>query len=455
MRRNIAASNFPFIQFRFRNDVGSMLRYPLFISLWICASLFSLYDVVIGQSAQDTLKLKRDTTPTTLAEQVDFSDFFHKLFHTIPKDQQETTSSFALLPVLGYNPSFGFVLGAKINLGKQFGDPATTDYSIYSLNAFLSTNGIVTFQARHNVFTRENKWNYQGNWQISRFGLVDYGLGVHHIEGAGGIFDVGNFPTTNPDSAYPIQYKYIRLNEKGFKNIAPNLYVGFGVSFDIYSNIQDIKLDSTDYTPHYQYSIEKGMNTGHYSANGFLLSFQYNTRDHPLRAYKGIYAELGFRLNQTWMGSSRNSTQFQYDLRKYWSLSKRNPEHVIAIWLWGSYRLGGTIPYLELPNTASDVYNRVGEAYPLGRFRGPSYAFAETDYRFPITRNKFISGVFFVNFQSASDGAGAKLYESWALGEGIGIRILFDKVSRTTLCVDFAKGNYGSSGIYSGLGEIF
>ena len=113
------------------------------------------------------------------------------------------------------------------------------------------------------------------------------------------------------------------------------------------------------------------------------------------------------------------------------------------------------VPYLELPNTASDTYNRVGEAYPIGRFRGPSYACIQPEWRFPVTRNKFISGVFFVNFQSASNGEDQKLYENWATGGGIGLRILFDKVSRTTLCIDFAKGNYGSSGIYSGLGEIF
>jgi len=425
------------------------------ISVFLCFFSF----VSSAQSTADVNPSSVDSSqlPLPLDKQKDFSDVFNSIFHIIPKEEVADVAkpSFALLPVIGYNPSFGFVLGAKVNIGKQLGDPANTAYSIYSLNAFASSKGIVTGQVRHNVFTPQNKWNLQGNWQLSRFGLVDYGLGVEHIEGKKGIFDIGEFPTTNPDSAFPMQYKYIRLNEKAFKNVAPDLYAGLGVSFDIYAAINDLKLDSMPHTPHQDYSISKGINPDHYSANGLQLCFQYNTRDHPLRAYEGIYAEITFRLNQKWMGSTTNSSQFQYDLRKYWSLSKKNPEHVIAIWLWGSYRLGGTIPYLELPNTASDVYNRVGEAYPLGRFRGPSYAFAETDYRFPITRNKFISGVVFVNFQSASDGGETKLYEAWALGEGFGLRILFDKKSRTTLCVDFAKGNYGSSGIYSGLGEIF
>ena len=427
-----------------------LLRWCLAASVLLGPSI----SILAAQSSRDTITTFQDSSrlPLPIEKQMDFSDVFHKIFHTQPKTAEEKTSSVALLPVLGYNPSFGFVLGAKVNIGKQYGDQANTNYSIYSLNAFTSTKGIVTLQARHNVFQPENKWNFQGNWQLSRFGLVDYGTGVKNFEE---IFNVDGLPTTTMDSAFPMQYNYIRLNEKLFRKISHGFYAGVGVSFDIYTDIKDPKLDSAGYSPHQIYCDTYGFNQDHYSANGLLFSIQYNTRDHPLRAYKGVYLEMTLRFNQKWMGSSSNSAQVQYDLRKYWSLSKRNPEHVFAIWFWGSYRLGGVVPYLELPNTASDTYNRVGEAYPIGRFRGPSYACIQPEYRFPVTRNKFISGVFFLNFQSASNGEDQKLYENWAIGGGIGLRILFDKVSRTTLCVDFAKGNYGSSGIYSGLGEIF
>jgi len=429
----------------------SWLRYRY---LWITLLWAGFYSEGSTQPTLDTIPVLQDTTkiPLPVDQQMDFSDVFNKIFHTIPKIKEEKTSSVALLPVLGYNPSFGFVFGAKVNIGKQLGDPANTAYSIYSLNAFTSTKGITTLQARHNVFQPENKWNFQGNWQLSRFGLVDYGLGVKNFED---LFNVDGLPTTTMDSAFPMKYNYIRLNEKLFRKISAGFYAGMGVSFDIYTNINDLKLDSAGYSPHQIYCDTYGFNADNYSANGLLFAIQYNTRDHPLRAYKGVYLEMTVRFNQKWMGSSSNSAQVQYDLRKYWSLSKKNPEHVIAIWFWGSYRLGGVVPYLELPNTASDTYNRVGEAYPIGRFRGPSYACIQPEWRFPVTRNKFISGVFFLNFQSASNGEDQKLYENWATGGGIGLRILFDKVSRTTLCIDFAKGNYGSSGIYSGLGEIF
>ena len=434
--------------------INSFLLKCCLVAIVLLVVSISILD---AQNSQDTISTFQDSSklPLPVDQQVDFSDVFNKIFHIIPKSEDEPTSSVALLPVIGYNPSFGFVLGAKVNIGKQLGDPANTNYSIYSLNAFTSTKGIVTLQARHNVFRPENKWNLQGNWQLSRFGLTDYGLGVKNFPDNKTTFGIDMYTTTNPDSAFPMQYKYFRFNEKVFRKITEGLYAGAGLGLDIYADINDPKQDSLGYSPHQVYCDTYGFDPDHYSSNGFLFTFQYNTRDHPLRAYKGIYAEVTFRVNQKWIGSSSNSTQVQYDLRKYWSLSKKNPEHVIAIWFWGSYRLGGLIPYLELPNTASDTYNRVGEGYPIGRFRGPSYACIQPEYRFPVTRNKFISGVFFVNFQSASNGNDQKLYENWALAGGIGLRILFDKVSRTTLCVDFARGNFGSNGIYSGLGEIF
>jgi hypothetical protein len=61
------------------------------------------------------------------------------------------------------------------------------------------------------------------------------------------------------------------------------------------------------------------------------------------------------------------------------------------------------LPYINLPGTGLDQYNRGGRAYTFGRFKGPSFVYLESEYRFPITRNKLFSGVAFVNMQSTSD----------------------------------------------------
>src|SRR5688572_29938409 len=78
-------------------------------------------------------------------------------------------STISILPSIGYNPSFGVVLGAKLSAVKQYGEKENTDLSAFGLEAIYTTRGVITAQARHNVFTNANKWNFQGNWQLSKF----------------------------------------------------------------------------------------------------------------------------------------------------------------------------------------------------------------------------------------------------------------------------------------------
>jgi len=310
-------------------------------------------------------------------------------------------------------------------------------------------------KARHNLLLKENKWNLQGDWQLSKFGMVDYGLGTGTSEYPSNSFGIDSYPVTNADSAFPMKYTYIRLQEKVYRSIARHWFMGGGLWFDIFSNIKDERADEGKITPHKTYSALKDFDAYQYAMNGLLLAVQYNSREHPIRSYGGIYADLSARLNQTWLGSTRNSFQLMFDFRKYWSLSKRNPEQVIAFWNWGVYNLGGDAPYLALPYTAGDTYNRIGRGYTLGRFKGPSYCYFETEYRFPITRNKLLGGVVFMNWQTASNGVNRQLFEYWEPGAGVGLRILFQKQTRAAMSADIARGRYGSSGIFFGLNEAF
>ena len=405
----------------------------------------------IASDAQQQI-LKDTTTPPV----TDILDVGQRIFK-IAEDTSESISepSMSLLPVIGYNPSFGGVLGVNIVMGKQKGDPSNTGYSVYAFGVTYGTKGILTFQARHNVFQSQNKWNFQGNWQFSKYGLLDHGLGTGNDVLCAGQFSIGDYPITLPDSVFPIKYNYVRLFEKAYRKLGAHTYAGAGISFDIYDKVNDVLLTDTTITPHQFYSLKHGFNPGKYSANGILLAFQFNNREHPIRSYGGVYFDINLRFDQKWMGSTRNSIQLLYDFRKYWSLSKQNPEHVLAFWHWGSYLLSGELPYLEMPYTGSDTYNRSGRAYTIGYFRGPSYAYFETEYRYPITRNKLISGVVFMNFQTASNDALQSVYEGWNYGGGAGFRFLFQKKSRSAVCVDFSQGQCGSSGIFFGLNEVF
>jgi hypothetical protein len=405
--------------------------------LMIC--LLCFFSVVVN--AQETTVRNDNLIPIN-----DLGDFVTRVLNKkVDTTKAPKKSGMTILPSIGYNPSFGFVIGAKISAIKQYGAPENTSLSSFGLEGIYSTKGVVTGQARHNVFTEANRWNFQGNWQLSKFLIADYGIGTGNKEEY----------LHQSDSTFLIRFTFIRLTEKAYRKIGPHLFAGGGISFDIRSNINDEQLKVLPSSPHKRYGLRNDFDSSKYSANGLLLALQYTTREHPLRSYGGIYADFSLRFNQKWLGSTKNAIQLIYDLRKYISLSKKNPEHVLAFWHWASYKLSGTVPYLELPSTAYDTYGRSGRAYTMGRFKGPSYACFEGEWRFPITRDKLLSGVAFINLQTASDDLEKKIFQYWEPGGGGGLRILFNKQSRSTICMDYARGKYGSSGFFFGLNEVF
>ena len=127
----------------------------------------------------------------------------------------------SILPSIGYNPSFGVIIGAKLSAVKQYGKE-NTNLSSFGLEAIYTSRGVVTAQARHNVFTTGNKWNFQGNWQLSKFLINDYGIGTGNKD-----------YVTEGDSADIIRFTFIRLTEKVYRKIGPHWFAGGGISFDI------------------------------------------------------------------------------------------------------------------------------------------------------------------------------------------------------------------------------
>jgi hypothetical protein len=280
----------------------------------------------------------------------------------------------------------------------------------------------------------------------------DFGLGIgRDISGGSSADKVLADPA---HKVYPLHSYYFNIREKVYKEVEKNLFIGAGLSFEVRRNITN-KDTVNNATPSSVYNNQHGFPQDHYAADGFLFNLEYNTRDNPNRAYRGIYFDAGFRINQTWIGSTKNSVQFTTDFRKYISLSDASPETVLAFWNWGSYLLSGTIPYLELPGTSRDGTFRSGRGYTSQYFKGTQFNDTEAEFRFPILANKFISGVTFVNMQSGNDEQGTKLFQVFQPGYGAGLRVLFNKATRTNLALDYAFGKYGNKGFFLNLNEAF
>ncbi len=439
-----------------KNFIAAKGSLFFFFFLFVSVVSYSQVGPPVDSLKTDSLRLierKQIQSGENLSNQYDFGNLMDAIFHPSKKaNSTHSKSGITVVPNIAANPTIGLQGGIKAVAGKKLGSDPNTLFSVAATSASITTKGIVYFYLNHNVFTPGNKLNFQGNLVISKTLSPDFGLGIGNTyNGTKSLDSVLANPTRK---VYPIHSVYFNFREKVYKNIAPDLFVGAGVSFEIRRNI-DNKDSSGTLTPSGVYNNEHGFAQNRYSANGLLLNVEYITRDNPNRAYKGIYFDAGFRANQTWIGSTKNSLQLTTDFRKYFSLSSMSPETVLAFWNWGSYLLSGTIPYLELPGTARDGSFRSGRGYTTQYFKGTMFNDTELELRFPILANKFLSGVIFGSLQSGNDEHGTQLFQVFQPGYGGGLRVLFNKATRTNLCLDYAFGRFGNKGFFLNLNESF
>jgi len=405
----------------------------------------------------DSLKsdsLRRQPKPVEdLSKQYDFGNLTRAILsHNRPVPPNHNKSGITVVPNVAANPTIGAQGGIKAVAGRRLGNDPNTLFSVGATSASITTKGIIYFYINHNLFTPGNKYNFQGNLVVSKSVSPDYGYGAGHTFKTG---NAGDSILADPThKVYPIHSIYFNFREKVYKRVAKSLFLGAGMSFEIRRQI-DNKDSAGISTPSGIYNARHDLPQDRYSMNGFLFNVEYITRDNPNRAYKGFYFDGGIRINQTWIGSTKNAVQVTSDIRKYISLSASNPEFVLALWNWGSYLVSGTIPYLELAGTARDGTFRSGRGYTSQYFRSTQFNDTEGELRFPIMTNKFISGVVFGNLQTGSDALGTKIFQQFQPGYGAGLRVLFNKATRTNLALDYAWGRFGNKGFFLNLNEAF
>ena len=78
----------------------------------------------------------------------------------------------------------------------------------------------------------------------------------------------------------------------------------------------------------------------------------------------------------------------------------------------------------------------------------------EAEYRFAVSNNGLVGGVVFANAESFSEMNNNQFEKIWP-AVGAGVRVKFNKFSKTNVAFDYAFGLNGNSGIFVNLGEVF
>ena len=365
-----------------------------------------------------------------------------------------------LLPVIAYGPANGFALGAAVSLSRLF-DGGTTNLSSALMNAQFTTERQIMLNIRTKVFLDQNKWNLQGDWRFLIFTQPTYGLGLRSSENTQNDFTVNDVGTSKHPLAEDMNYNYLRFYEDVSRKLGQTpFYMGLGIALDYHFKIDDLELNLSDdpnsryETQHYQYSTGRTFSTTTYTTSGIKFNAIADTRDHIINTYKGYLLSLSARINPSLFKNSQASVVLTYDARYYLPLSREKFRKILAFWSTGNFITSGNIPYLALPAIGWDAYNRSGRGYVQGRIRGLNLLYNEIEFRFPISRSGFFSGVAFINSTQASSDS-QKLFDGVALGTGMGLRMLMDKRTRVNVTLDVGYGMDGSWGIYLYLQETF
>ncbi|MBC7628619.1 hypothetical protein [Ferruginibacter sp.] len=419
-----------------RNKSIFIYSFWIFLSLVFCCNLSVLAqnstttytDSVDPSSAKDAISYKK---------QRDIIDIALLLLHKDPNKRLDSTQTksmkirLSISPIIEYTISTGFTAG--LAAGGAF---VTSLKGNTNISSFL---GAIKYTEKKQfllpvqsiLWTPGNKYNFGGDWRYLNYPQDTYGL--------------GGFKTTADRNI--ITYKYIRFYEFALKKVWKDFYIGLGYQLDYHWTISELDVLPGRITDFQLY----GFHPSSFSS-GIALDILYDSRVNSINPEGGsFFANFKFLQNSRRLGSSSKWNSVLIDVRKYLALPHKN---VLAFWLYSVLTLNGTPPYLDLPGTGNDSYNNAGRGYMQGRFIGKKYIDLETEFRFGITKNGLLGGVIFCSAGSVSE-LNTNKFETIFPSVGAGLRIKFNKFSKTNVCLDYGIGIKGSRGFTGNLGEVF
>ena len=440
------------------------LKSLLMSASLLCILLFQFES--IAQSQVDTIPLKSAPNKVkalkcdTCCTQEDLLDLFFKGNNPFYPKKDKRFRFFAI-PLIAYDPATSLQLGLGGSFSLQLGKPEDTKLSAGVASLLYTLNQQFFVQYKGNIYFPHNKWFLQSDWRFYLFNLPTYTLGTNNQVA---IPTVPGYAAVLIDPAaagvYPMDYNWIRFYNVLSRRLTSSIHVGIGYHIDIHYSIMDDNLlisnDTLYNTPHYAYSTLHGFNPDQYVTSGVSANFVFDTRDDQVNAYKGVFVNVNYRYNATWLGSSKNSSVLWTEFRAYVPLSRRCPRHLLAFWYYGSFLVSGRLPYLDLMSISYDQMNSSGRGYAQGRYRGEDFVYGEMEYRFPISpKTHILGGVIFTNVTTASNrDMQVPLFGYFQPAAGVGLRIMVGKHDRTNIAIDFGFGNM-SQGIYVQTQEVF
>ncbi|MCO5936168.1 outer membrane protein assembly factor [Mucilaginibacter sp. RB4R14] len=396
-----------------------------------------------AQEESSTVKLTRTRINDTLvvaqqdtSAQKDLYDVIRSIFNKKGTVANKGTTVFGTKPVFSVLPAVGYTLQTKLAVTLSgniaFRILGNSRISTISSNTAYTQNKQIIIPIHSNIWTTGDRFNFIGDLKYYKYPQSTFGLGTD----------------SRSSNENPVDYTLVRFYETILTRVVGNLYAGAGFIYDHHFNVSE-KGNPDGSVSDYALYGDKSSTT----SAGITLNALIDMRDNPINPTRGFYAGVQFRDNKSFLGSTSPWTSLVIDVRKYYRFPASS-HNVIAFWSYNWLVLNGKPPYLDLPAITWDLYNGTGRGYIQGRFRGAKMVYAESEYRYRITKNGLLGGVAFLNAESFSGAPGTRLQQVQP-GYGAGLRLKLNKVSKTNIAIDYGFGNQGSKGVFITVGEIF
>ena len=382
----------------------------------------------------------QETTVTDTAAKVKQKDVIDILKKIFKVDQKKIDSGrirkkfqFSLIPVAGSVAGGGKAIATAFNAAFYTGNDSTTSLSTITFSPWFTFDGKFVLPARNMIWLPNDILLWKGDTRFMIYPQYTWGLG-------------GN---TNHDDKVLLEYNYIRFYHSLLKKTGDKVFFGAGYNLDYHFNIS-AENDSAHFdVPVFDYENETRKNN---VSSGPVLNFLIDSRRNSINPPGGFYFAVDYRFNLEFLGSSSNWQSMLIDTRKYFPFDKRR-QNLLALWSYYWRVTDGKAPYLDLPAIGWDYNSRSGRGFEQNRYRSRQLVYFESEYRRDISGNGLWGFVLFTNIHSVSEYQGND-FHYWHPAAGAGLRMKFNKISRTNIALDFAVSK-DFNGIYVGLGEAF
>ena len=408
-----------------------LLIITIFLSFLITSAVKAQDAACINQiQTNDSLSV---TGSSDSIRQVDMIDYLVKIFKVKSSEEKRNNSKirFSLFPT-GSNISGGKTVFTSFNVAFLLGDKSNTNVSTIYFVPYIGFGGQYGFQAQPNIWLQSNSWNFTGEYFILNYPQNTWGLGGNSAD----------------ENECLIDYKHLRIHQNALVGIFPNLAIGLGFAFDNHYDIQLAKTESSalieDYFPE---------NIDHTLSSGITFPVVYDSRHNSINPQQGLYSSVTYSFYDPVFGSDDQWQSLFADVRKYFPIrGKKLTIFALRSYYWTI--ISGNVPYLDLPaNRWEPTQGSASRGIAQNRYRSNAILYFEGEYRFGITANGLIGGVLFTSVTAPSQ-YGTQQFIYWHPAAGAGIRVKFNKYSRTNVTLDYGFSK-GFQSIYLNIGEAF